>query len=177
MLKSLLWQPLFHVYLARRLQPTSKRPGLGSVAIATIGLVTTPCLAQDQGCTEALARGHQVLNARYGPVVEGVELAGIEDWENTSHHPGSQQLAFVVRSKPGGTNDRTIAAHSHALMANQSIQASISRSIVKACPTIDVVSYRFEDPDDAVSHSRQSDGLIRSWSSETLANNPILLMP
>jgi hypothetical protein len=62
-------------------------------------------------------------------------------------------------------------------MANQIVQASISKRIVQACPTIDVVSYRFENPDYAVSYSRQSDGLIRQQSSETLAQNQILLMP
>jgi len=179
MLKPVLRNLLTYLHRAGNLQPTSKRLGLGSVAMATLGMVTTPCLAndQDQGCAEALAHSNQVLKASYGPVVEGVELAAIDDWENTPYHPGSEQLAFVLKSKPSRTTTTAITARSHDLMANQIIQASLSKSIVKACPTIDVVSYRFENPDYAVSYSRQSEGLIRRQSSETLATNPILLMP
>lgn len=157
----------------------SKRRAIGSVAMATFGMMATPCLAKDQdsGCSEVLASSNQALKASYGPVVEAVELAQIENWENTPYHPGSEQLAFVLKSKPSGSTGGGITTRAHALMANQIVQASISKRIVQACPTIDVVSYRFENPDYAVSYSRQSDGLIRQQSSETLAQNQILLMP
>ena len=95
--------------------------------MATFGMMATPCLAKDQdsGCSEALASSNQALKASYGPVVEAVELAQIENWENTPYHPGSEQLAFVLKSKPSGSTGGGITTRAHALMANQIVQASI----------------------------------------------------
>ena len=157
-----------------------KRLGLSSLAIATLGLVSGPCLAsdQDQACAKVLAHSSQVIKATYGSVVNGVVLAGLDQWDNNSpYHPNSEQLSFVLRSQASGQKDAANAARAHALMANQALQASLSQAIEQACPGIDVVSYRFEQPNYAISYSRQANGVRRHESSETLAQAPILLMP
>lgn len=157
-----------------------KRLGLSSLAIATFGIAGGPCLAsdQDQACTKALAQSSQLIKATYGPVVNGVELAGLDQWDNNSpYHPDSEQLSFVLRSQASGKGDAAIAARAHTLMANQALQANLSRAIEQACPSIDVVSFRFEHPSYSVSYSRQSNGVSRRESSETVAQAPILLMP
>ena len=171
---------LTHVNRRNNERRHRKRLSLSSLAIATLGIAGGPCLAsdQDQACTKALAQSSQTIKTTYGSVINSVELAGLDQWDNNSpYHPDSEQLSFVLRSKASGNGDAAIAARGHILMANQALQASLSRAIEQACPNIDVVSFRFEHPSYAVSYSRQSDGVSRRESSETMAQAPILLMP
>ena len=157
----------------------TKRRSLGSMVLATFGMMSAPCLADDLDppCTLALAKSHELIKATYGGVVDGVELSVIDHWENTPYHPGSEQLAFVLRSKGQGKVDGSVAARAHALMNDHGLQNRLSRSIVQACPCIDVVSYRFEQPEYAISYSRQADGVSRSERADLVAQASSLFMP
>mgnify|MGYP006275743313 CR=1 FL=1 len=175
---------MFRTFLATALrngrsQQGGMRLSIGSIALASIGMVITPCMAsdQDQACAEAMARSHQVIQARYGPVVDGVELADIDHWETTPYHPGSEQLAFLLRSRAQGSGRGTNQASARDLMADRQLQARLSLHIVKACPGIDVVSYRLEERGTAISYSREINGLSRRESTETIARAPMVITP
>jgi len=148
---------------------------VGMVACSFVLLPPGSCLAndQDQDCAEALASTSQLIKARFGPVLEAVDLDSIKNWRNTPYHPGSEQLTFLLKSQlKGGVEGMTpsgLARSPDSLMANQNLQAELARRIVQACPLIDLVSFQLV-PD---SRDWQAKGSALTWGREQLSQAPI----
>ncbi len=147
----------------------------GMVAWSLVLLPPGSCLAndQDQGCAEALASSSQLIKARFGPVLEAVDLDSIKNWRNTPYHPGSEQLTFLLKSQlkggVAGIRPSGLSRSPDSLMANQNLQAELARRIIQACPLIDLVSFQLV-PD---SRDWQAKGSTLTWGREELSQAPI----